>query len=54
MLMILTSRLALPIFGQDWAGELAKLHPEAWAILNLTGRCTLGLLFVALFIWGTF
>jgi hypothetical protein len=48
MLMVLTSKLALLIFGQDPVGELAERHPEAWAILNLTGRCTLGLLLVGL------
>jgi hypothetical protein len=52
MLMMVASWLTVPIFGRDPAGELAELHPEAWTILNLTGRCTLGLLLVGLLVQG--
>jgi hypothetical protein len=45
---IVTSRLTRTLFGNDPATALIDQHPEAWAILKLTGRCTLGLLFVAL------
>ena len=54
MLIMLTSKLALLIFDHDPAGELAERHPEAWAVLNLTGHCTLGLLFAGLFFGGAF
>jgi hypothetical protein len=54
MLMILTSKLALALCGRDPVGELAELHPEAWAVLNLTGRCALALLFVGLLFRAAF
>jgi hypothetical protein len=47
-LTIVTARLTRLIFGNDPATSLIDQHPEAWAISKLTGRCTLGLLFVAL------
>jgi hypothetical protein len=54
VLMMLASKLALVIFGQDPVGDLAERHAEAWAVLNLTGRCTLGLLLVGLLFRGAF
>jgi len=54
MLTILTSGLARSIFGEDPAAELAERYPEAWAILTLTGRCTVGLLLVGLLLRGAF
>jgi hypothetical protein len=47
-LTIVTSRLTRAIFGIDPAAALVEQHPAEWTILNLTARCTLGLLFVAL------
>jgi hypothetical protein len=54
MLMIIISKLALRIFGQDPLGELALRYPEEWAVVSLTSRCTLGLLFVGLLFRGQF
>lgn len=53
MLIMLSSKLALPTFGADPAGELAESHPEAWTLLTLTGRCTLGLILFSLLFWDT-
>jgi hypothetical protein len=47
-LTIARSSMTRALFGNDPAAALLEQHPEAWIILNLTGRCTLCLLFVAL------
>ena len=52
-LAVLTSRIANAIFGHDPAALLVKRHPEAWAILNPTGRCTLGLIADGVLLRGT-
>jgi hypothetical protein len=41
------SAVSRAIFGTDPAAELAEEHPAGWAIVKLTGGCTLGLMLAA-------
>jgi len=54
MLVVLTSKFARSIFGQDPARALAEREPEVWAVLMLTGHCTLALLLAGLLFRGAF
>jgi hypothetical protein len=50
MLMIFTlvaSAVSRAMFGTDPAAKLIEEHSAGWAIVKLTGGCTLGLLLAA-------